>query len=310
MGLFGGIKSNYKKSEAAVVVQNLLERYELFDLNPASMANKLVAALWEEKPDIFNGKFGQRPHKLTVAAAALANGIHLFEKSDLNRSVLALSLGAILSDLEINGRLYPLNSIDHQLLEAAASIFAEIVSEDTDVEAGKSLDQILFVGQVLKLRQAAGFPEQSLPMENLVGFYAVNLADLVFRIAKNSDEPEQTSTPTEKAAAAVICTQAVHMGWRMAGLKEDKELKSTLMQNTLTRILHADLNNPSSQSMAEMALAITTYDMLATGYLAILEKIDVLARSYLAYQRRADLVELQNVWLQIVSLLEGKKEQK
>jgi hypothetical protein len=307
MGLFNGIKSNYKKSEAAVVVQNLLQHYELFDLDPASMANKLVAAIWKEKPDVFSGKFGQRPHKLTVAAAALANGIYLFAKSDLNRNVLALSFGAILSDVEKNGRLYPLNSLDHQLLKAVASIFAETASEDPDVETRTSVDQVLFVGQVLRLRQAASLPEQSLPMENLVGFYAVNLADLVFRIAKNSDESEHVSTPTEKAATAVICTQVVHMGWRMAGLKEDKELKSTLMQNALTRTLHADLNNPSPQSMAEMALAVTTYNMLATEYLPVLEKIDMLARSYLADQRRTDLVELHSVWLQIVSLLQGKK---
>jgi len=129
MALFSGIKSTYKKSEAAVVVQNLLEHQAkagLFELEPASLANKLVATVWDQKPDVFDGKFGQRPHKITVAASALANGIHLFGDDDPNGYALILSLGNILSELEVNGRLYPLNSLDLKLLEDAASTFAGI----------------------------------------------------------------------------------------------------------------------------------------------------------------------------------------
>ena len=134
MGLFSGIKSTYKKSEAAVVVQNLLEhqaKVGFLDLDPAKLANKLVEVVWDSKPDVFDGKFGQRPHKITVAASALANGIELFEDGDLNRDALVLSLGNILSELETNGRLYPFNSLDHQLLDASISIFAEIAKESS-----------------------------------------------------------------------------------------------------------------------------------------------------------------------------------
>ena len=82
MALFRGIKSTYKKSEAAVVVQNLLEHQAkagLFNLDPASIATKLVAAAWKQKPDVFDGLFGQRPHKITVAAFAFANGMYLLK---------------------------------------------------------------------------------------------------------------------------------------------------------------------------------------------------------------------------------------
>jgi hypothetical protein len=138
MGLFSGIKSTYKKSEAAVVVQNLLEHQAnngFFDLDPALWANKLVAAVWDQKPDVFDGKFGQRPHKLTVAASALAIGVYSFEKNDFNRQAMVLSLGNIFSELEVNDGLYPLNSLDHQLIEAAASIFADIASEFSNIRA-------------------------------------------------------------------------------------------------------------------------------------------------------------------------------
>ena len=133
MRFFSGIKSTYKKSEAAVVVQNLLEhqaKAENFDLDSVSYANKLVTAVWGQKPDIFNGKFGQRPHKFTVAALALANGIDQLEETDPNWQALVLSLGNILSELEVNGRLYPLNSLDHQLLETAVAVFTKIANEE------------------------------------------------------------------------------------------------------------------------------------------------------------------------------------
>lgn len=146
MGLFSGIKSTYKKSEAAVVVQNLLEHQAnvgLFDLDPAKLANQLVVIVWDSKPDVFDGKFGQRPHKITVAASALANGIELFDEGDLNRNALVLSLGNILSELETNGRLYPLNSLDHQLLEVSMSIFAEIGQEFSESPLAGEIDEIM-----------------------------------------------------------------------------------------------------------------------------------------------------------------------
>jgi len=146
MGLFSGIKSIYKKSEAAVVVQNLLQHQAnvgLLDLDPATLANKLVENVWDSKPDVFDGEFGQRPHKLTVAASALANGIELFDDGDLNRNAIVLSLGNILSELETNGRLYPLNSLDHQLLEVSTSIFVDIAQKFSESPLAGEIDEIM-----------------------------------------------------------------------------------------------------------------------------------------------------------------------
>lgn len=126
MGLFSGLKDTYRKSEAAVVVQNLLAiqaKAGLLEVDPAKLANLLVATVWDAKPDVFSGKFDQRPYKITVAASALAYALVEREEHDPIRGALLISLGNILSELEVNGRLYPLTSLDHQLLEGAASIF-------------------------------------------------------------------------------------------------------------------------------------------------------------------------------------------
>lgn len=128
MGLFSGIKDAYKKTAAAVVIQHLLEhqgRIGFFEGDPATLSRRLVSSTWDQKPDMFGGKFGQRPHKLSVAAISLAIGVAGFSKHDRNRAVLLLALGNILSELEVNGRLYPLNGVDYTLIEGAAKIFAD-----------------------------------------------------------------------------------------------------------------------------------------------------------------------------------------
>lgn len=146
MGLFSGIKNTYKKSEAAAVVQVFLEHQAnagMLDLDPARLANKLVAMIWDSKPDVFSGKFGQRPHKISVAACAIANGLELFADGNMNRNALMFSLGNILSEIETNGRLYPLNSLDHQLLETSMYIFAEITKEFSEFHSPDSVDDII-----------------------------------------------------------------------------------------------------------------------------------------------------------------------
>ena len=115
MGLFSGIKSNYKKAEAAVVVQNLLEhqqKFGFFDYSPKDFATKVVNDVWSEKPDIFNGKFGQRPHKISVAALSLAYAVDLLNNDYSNKSAVTLALSNLLSEVEVNGNFYGLNSTE------------------------------------------------------------------------------------------------------------------------------------------------------------------------------------------------------
>ena len=51
MRLFKGIKDTYKKSEAAVIAQNLLtifSKNHMFSGDPAQVANKIIGEIWEE----------------------------------------------------------------------------------------------------------------------------------------------------------------------------------------------------------------------------------------------------------------------
>jgi hypothetical protein len=146
MDLFSGIKSTFKKSEAAVVVQNLLEHQVnsgLFDLDPPKAANKFIELVWNTKPDLFSGKFGQRPHKISVAAAALAHATQLFDRDDVNCNAIVIALGNVLSEIDVNGRLYPLNALDEQLIDEAMFTFTKITQEFENSPLSKEVDEIM-----------------------------------------------------------------------------------------------------------------------------------------------------------------------
>ncbi len=138
MGLFSGIKNTYKKSEAAVIVQNLLEHQQnvgLFDSDPGPTATKLVGDIWDAKPELFNGNFGQRPHKLSVAAAALAAGLGNQWPNESSKNAVVICLGIALSEIEKNGSLYAFNGIDERLISMAISRFQEEADFDASLEA-------------------------------------------------------------------------------------------------------------------------------------------------------------------------------
>ena len=132
MGIFSGFKSGYKKSRAVAVVKDLLEVQShagLLTEDSTEFANLLVTSVWDNMPDVFGGKFGQRPHKISVAAFALANGLRRLPAENENKAAIAISLGNVLSELQTNGNSYPLNSLDHELLGTAAEVFMEAGSE-------------------------------------------------------------------------------------------------------------------------------------------------------------------------------------
>ena len=91
--------------------------------NPGQLANTMVGRVWDAKPYLFSGKFGQRPHKMSVAAVALSHSIDSLGFDHRSTPALAVALGKILSQVELNGTFFGFNSTDQALLSAAANVF-------------------------------------------------------------------------------------------------------------------------------------------------------------------------------------------
>ncbi|MGE0424818.1 MAG: hypothetical protein AB7O88_21340 [Reyranellaceae bacterium] len=125
MGLFSGLGNFSRKSEAAGLVQRFLTTQldgGTRAADPARLARELVRTVWNTKPELFASPSGQRPDKISIAAAALAFGI-LGEEDEHTQSALRRSLGQVLAEIEANAALYPFNAMDQQLLDGATRVY-------------------------------------------------------------------------------------------------------------------------------------------------------------------------------------------
>lgn len=127
--MFRSLKDNWKKAEAAAVLEKLLEEQValgLFGSDPAKSANILVGKAWDAHPELFDGRFGQRPHKLATAAATLAMTLERLPETSSSRDALTVCLGRLLAAIAEHGVFLPLTALDHRLLDHAGEVFAAI----------------------------------------------------------------------------------------------------------------------------------------------------------------------------------------
>jgi len=122
----GNIKKYWRQAEASTLIINLLEEYKktnpVFSADTNGSGNLFVQNVWNERPDIFDGKFGQRPNKITVATRALAKAIDEIPDNAKNKVGVLWALTFLLEEIQINGKLYPFNSLDWQLIDESNQI--------------------------------------------------------------------------------------------------------------------------------------------------------------------------------------------
>ena len=136
------------KSQAAVVIQNLLEKHqELTGLSasPAALANKLVEVTWRSSSELFDGKIsGKRAHKVTIAAHSLAAAAYGASKkgNEQLEVVFSLCLGEILRAIESSPQSFELSEVDFQLLARVREVFVELANDPKH----SAVDQLLASG--------------------------------------------------------------------------------------------------------------------------------------------------------------------
>ena len=134
MGLFGNAKNNWHKAQAAALIQGMLEIEQsagAFSRNPAQVANNLVGTRWDVSPHVFDGSSGMRPHKISIAAAALIAVVHGAlnnDKIDLNILALWRCLSKILLAIgEGHVPLHSLNILDDSIIQGVVAEFDKIL---------------------------------------------------------------------------------------------------------------------------------------------------------------------------------------
>lgn len=145
--MFGAIKTNFALSSAAVVVQNLLEQWTqtgLFEFDPKLVSSKLVARVFAQDERQFNGKNGPKPHKISVAAIALAQGMRDYDSSTDLYAACRLSIGSILMEMAKNGDNYPLTGKDRAFLDLASHEYmkADLASDEIGIEPRPDIEKM------------------------------------------------------------------------------------------------------------------------------------------------------------------------
>lgn len=132
MRFFNTVKNNWRKAEAAAIIQALLEHHQengVFHLDPAKIANGLVDNLWNGAPKTFDGRHGIRPHKATAAAAAMMAAVYnAAKKGNLETNTLCLSMGAfqILQEIDNQPENFNLSTLDEGVLSEVHRQFEEV----------------------------------------------------------------------------------------------------------------------------------------------------------------------------------------
>lgn len=143
--MFGSIIRNYRLSAAAVIVRNLLETHgkgSVIASNAGAIASRLVGSVYNGDPELFDGKRGKSPHKISVAALSLAQA---FMDNGYDREAQLcyhLSLGTILVEVTGKPQNYAFNGNDHAILQVAQNKFLAFNSaKPVLVQRGETPDQ-------------------------------------------------------------------------------------------------------------------------------------------------------------------------
>lgn len=127
--MFGRFKSMFKVSEAGNIVKDAIRATAVgtpeFDVD--TLATRLVSMVYASKPDLFDGKMGQRPHPVATAAAALAQGLKTRPEGfgDAVDQPMFLALGSILLSVSTHSQTYGLGGYDVPMLKVAEQAYWE-----------------------------------------------------------------------------------------------------------------------------------------------------------------------------------------
>lgn len=120
--MFNSVKQAYYLAGASAIVRELLSRFQttgFFKIDPKEMSSKLVAQIFTQGENLFNGKNGPRPHNLSIAALALAQGMNNYNNFSDEYAACRFSIGIVLMDLEANQGNYALTDKDRTFFELA-----------------------------------------------------------------------------------------------------------------------------------------------------------------------------------------------
>lgn len=146
--MIGTIIGNFKKSNASLIVENLLklQKVELdIKFNAETLSIDLINDLWTKEQTIFKNRYFKWPNKLSLCVAALAYGVENYSYNGKKRQALIGALFVALVEVEDNHSELLGRSLDKHLISFALKVGADKNNKVTDLglwqEIAPYLDQ-------------------------------------------------------------------------------------------------------------------------------------------------------------------------
>lgn len=128
--MFGAIKSGVAKGKIKGKLNKLLGEQKdrgRFSQDSMEASSLLVEAIYQQSPDVFEGRFGTRPDTDIAIAFALANGLSSqFEWGD-DRMGMTMAFGEALAPLSRDSK--KLTKLDLELIEHMRPFLTELEKE-------------------------------------------------------------------------------------------------------------------------------------------------------------------------------------
>jgi hypothetical protein len=127
--LFQNTAVNYKASEIiAAYLQNIFAM-GILKKSPQLLGSDFVSLAWKENSVLLKSKPNVLPTPIILAAFSIANGLKLYDRSDMQRAAIGTALGNILGEIQTTMRKEQLNAVDETVLVDTLAIFAMLSRE-------------------------------------------------------------------------------------------------------------------------------------------------------------------------------------
>ena len=123
MGIFSFFSNIKTKFEVETVLHTLLK--EQIIESPALLAKLCAKKAWEAHPDLFNGKLGDKPASIVIAAFGLASVVTSTEREHPGFGAILIALGNILNVILLYTPQHQLTNIDIAVLEFPTEVYKE-----------------------------------------------------------------------------------------------------------------------------------------------------------------------------------------
>lgn len=170
------------------------------------------------------------------------------------------------------------------------------------IDEEQVLNRGLFLFHYGNIFDGATINVNNRPLEEKILLFSVTLASLVSDNANGDETESKVSCSYERAAIIVIFTEAVLTVSEFIKFT-NKRILSDVLSSGMQRLICADINNPTPQEHADMALAIMLHKKLCQNHQNTRALINENILEWLYHRKDEHINNLTDTWHGIVGTL-------